>query len=315
MPTTNNPPAPALQAPEADYDEANDAKACFDDVYTSETPHAYLRAMGQTGYCIAEQARPYFVALAEHLNAVNGPARPVQLLDLGCSYGVGSATVNYRCSFDEFRAFFASRAPHDYDECVAATRHWLQAVPAPTELRIVGVDTSEPAIRFATDVGLIAGGVTRDLEQSDPTAEECAWMAGCNLLTSTGAIGYVSDATVRRVLDCLNRDHAGEFGPVAAVTVLRMFTVEAVAEAFADAGLQFARVPGVRLRQRRFADAAEREQVLQILAEAGIDTAGWESEGWFWADLFVAAKPDRLDDVLARLLEVRAAQAKAPPGR
>ena len=262
------------------------------------------------------------MALAEHLNAVNGPARPVQLLDLGCSYGVGSATVNYRCSFEEFRAFFAARAPRNYDECVAATRHWMQAVPAPEELRIVGVDTSEPAIRFATDVGLIAGGVTRDLEQSDPTAEECAWMAGCNLLTSTGALDelfervwdgrYVSDATVGRVLCCLNRDHAGEFGPVAAVTVLRMFSVEAVAQAFADAGLQFARVPGVRLRQRRFADAAERDEVLRVLAVAGVDAAGWESEGWLWADLFVAALPGRLDELMERLTAVRDTRRDTP---
>jgi len=297
------------------YDEANDAKATFSDVYTAPTPHAYLEAMGRNGYCIAEHARPYFTAAATLLAEANGPARPVQLLDLGCSYGVGSATVNHGCSFEEFRAFFAARAPRDYDECVAATRLWLQAVPAPQELRIVGVDTSVPAIRFATDAGLIAGGVSRDLERDDPSDDECAWMAGCNLLTSTGAIGYVTDATVRRVLRCLARDHAGPFGPVAVLTVLRMFSVEAVAQAFSAAGLAFVRVPGVRLRQRRFADAAERTHVLQLLAETGVDPDGWESTGWLWAELYVAAKPERLDDVLARLLEVRSAQQPDPaPG-
>lgn len=301
MPSAHaTPEAPAT----ADYHDANEVKVSFDDVYAAPTPHGYLAAMGSTGYCIAEQARPYFVSAVELLREVNGEAWPVQLVDLGCSYGVGSATVNSRCSFDEFRSFFASRAPRDYHACVEATRRWIQAVPAPEELRIVGVDTSAAAIQFATDAGLLAGGVTRNLEEEDPTPDECAWFAGCNLLTSTGAIGYVTDRTVRRILECLGRDHPGEFGPLAVMTVLRMFDVGPVQQAFEARDLRFTRVPKVRLQQRRFKDADERRGVLRVLEDGGVDTEGWESTGWLYADLFVAAPPARIDSVLARLQQV-----------
>ena len=91
------------------YETANDAKASFDDVYTAPTPHGYIAAMAKNGYQIGEQARPYCVAAANLLRARNGDAWPVQMLDVGCSYGIGSAFVKYKCSFDEMVAFFATR--------------------------------------------------------------------------------------------------------------------------------------------------------------------------------------------------------------
>ena len=84
------------------YGEGNEAKAGFDDVYTAPTPHAYIASMARHEYEIGEQARPYCVAAAELLREKTADAWPVQMLDLGCSYGIGAAFVRYGCSFDEF---------------------------------------------------------------------------------------------------------------------------------------------------------------------------------------------------------------------
>ena len=46
------------------YDNANEAKASFDNVYTEPTPHAYIASMAKNGYEIGEQARPYCTAAA-----------------------------------------------------------------------------------------------------------------------------------------------------------------------------------------------------------------------------------------------------------
>ena len=76
-----------------DFDTANEVKANFDGVYTAATPHAYIAAMASNGYEICEQGRPYCVAAAELLREQNGDAWPVQMLDVGCSYGIGPALV------------------------------------------------------------------------------------------------------------------------------------------------------------------------------------------------------------------------------
>ena len=83
---------------------ANEAKADFSDVYTAPTPHAYIALMAKHGYEIGEQARPFCTAAAEMLSECNSDAWSVQMLDVGCSYGIGSAFVKYGCTFDEMVA-------------------------------------------------------------------------------------------------------------------------------------------------------------------------------------------------------------------
>jgi len=289
------------------YDKANEVKASFDDVYTSPTPHAYIAAMAKSGYQIGEQARPYCAAAAELLREHNGDTWPVQMVDVGCSYGIGAAFVKYGCSFDEMVAFFSSRAPREYHAACEAMRMWLNLTPPACEVRAVGLDSSKPAIRFALDAGLLDGGIARDFEGADvaPTEDESAWFRSCNLLISTGAVGYVTERTLDVVLRHLGRDHPGDFGPFAAVTILRMFDLSPIETVFEDHGFTFGGVPGVRLPQRRFTDVEERQKVLSLLHDRGIDTRDWEGHGKQYADLFIAAPPGQFSLLLERMSETR----------
>jgi carnitine O-acetyltransferase len=293
------------------YHAANEAKATFDEAYTAPTPHAYVDAMARTGYEIGEQARPYCVAAAELLKQRNGDAWPAQMLDVGCSYGMGAAFVKYGCSFDEIVAFFSSRAPTEYLAAREAMRVWLNVAPPACDLRTVGLDSSEPAIRFAVDSGLLDGGIAKDFEQPDasPSELERSWFRSCNLLISTGAIGYVTDRTLEAVLGDLGKDHPGAFGPLAVVTILRMFDAAPIEAVFERHGLRFGVVPDIRLPQRRFADARERRDVLATLEQRGIDTEGWEDRGKHYADLYVAAPAEHFGLLVDRMTETRLAQA------
>jgi carnitine O-acetyltransferase len=282
------------------YDRENESKACFDSVYTASTPHAYVAEMAKNGYEIGEQARPYCAAAAELLRSRNGDVWPVQMLDVGCSYGMGSAFVKYGCCFDEMVAFYSSRAPREYGPACEATRSWLNVTPPACDVRVVGVDSSEPAIRFAVDAGLLDGGIARNFEDRDvePTDDESAWFRSCNLLISTGAIGYVTERTLDVVLRDLGRDHPTDSGPFAVVTILRMFDMAPIHDVFEAHGLTFTPVPGVRLPQRRFSDAAEQRKVLALLEDKGVDTREWEDRGRQYADLYVAAPEPQLPRLL-----------------
>jgi carnitine O-acetyltransferase len=286
------------------FESENEAKASFDAVYTQPTPHAYIASMARNGYEIGEQARPYCTAAADLLRHCNRDAWPVQMLDVGCSYGMGAAFVRYGCSFDEMVAFFASRAPKERRAACEAMRSWLNVTPPVCDARVVGLDSSEPAIQFAVDAGLLDGGLARDFEQTDvsPNDEERAWFRSCNLLISTGAIGYVTERTFEAILPHLGRDHPADFGPVAVVTILRMFDVSPIREVFESHGLVFSPVPGVRLPQRRFADLQESRKVLSLLHEKGIDTREWEDRGRQYADLFVAAPEHQMQRLLEQMV-------------
>jgi hypothetical protein len=290
------------------YERENQAKSCFDDVYTAPTPHDYIAMMAKTGYEIGEQARPYCVAAAELLEKHTEDAWPVQMLDIGCSYGMGSAFVKYGCSFDEMVAFFSTRVPRDPQAASQAMRAWINVTPTPLDIRCVGLDSSEPAIRFAMRAGLLDGGIAREFENPDitPNAEECSWLRSCNLLISTGAIGYVTDRTIAHVVRHAGKDHPGSFGPLAVFTILRMFDATTIGDVFEEHGFRFEKVQDIMLPQRGFTDANEQNAILKVLHDRGIDTSEWEDRGKQFAELFVAATPDHFPELLEKMNETHA---------
>ncbi len=286
------------------FTSENEAKADFDSVYTAPTPHAYIATMAETGYEIGERARPYCCAAVDLIQEQNGLAWPTQLLDVGCSYGIGSAFVKYNCGFDELVAFFGSRAPMAYGAACEATRQWLNVTPPGYDVRCVGLDSSRQAIRFAVDAGLLDGGLAKNFEAGEsPSPSNRQWFRGCNLLMSTGAIGYVTERTLDWVLADLGKSHSGSFGPIAVMTILRMFDSESIGDCFESNGYAFRQVPGVCLPQRNFASDDERRGVLEVLHDRAIDTALWEDKGKLAADLFVAAPTDSIDAVVERMVE------------
>ena len=289
------------------YETENRAKACFDDVYTAPTPHAYIAMMAKNGYEIGERARPYCIAASELLRKKNKEAWPVHMLDIGCSYGMGSAFVKYNCSFDEMVAFFSTRAPLDPHAACEATRAWLNVTPTPYDVRCVGLDSSKPAIDFAVRAGLLDGGIANDFENPATTAnaEERSWLRSCNLLISTGAIGYITDRTMAHVVRHAGQDHPGEFGPIAVLTILRMFDATPIKNVFEKHGFRFEKVPKVMLPQRGFTDQSERARILTILHDKGINASDWEARGKQFAELFIAAKPAHFPELIEKMNETR----------
>jgi len=262
--------------------------------------------MLENDYCVSEQTRPYFTAAVELLRRRNGPAHAVQMLDVGCSYGIGAATVKFGCSFVEMAEFFVGRAPKEYSRCVEATRLWLNATPPRFEVRVVGQDTSRAAVQFARDASMIQGAIVSNFEEDDilPSDDERAWLGGSNLLVSSGAIGYVTAKTLAKILPEIGSEHAGEFGPLAVFSILRMFDTGPLQSAFEECGWEFGQVPDVHLPQRRFVDASERDQILALLDESGVDSTELESAGMLYADLFVAAPGGHYNDLQACMQEV-----------
>jgi len=287
------------------YRSLNDSKARFDGAYCSPTPHAYFHEMDNLEYAIGQEAQPYFHALIHWMRRKLGPQQSIRMLDRGCSYGVGSALVKYGFSFSEIADFFDSQKSQDYKLCVEDTREWLADNEPIEPISCIGADSSAEAIRFAKDADLIDGAIACNLEKDQDLSEkDRGLIRQCNLLTSTGAIGYVGEETLSAILTHLGKDRAG-LEPYAAVTILRMFPAEPIAKAFAHFGYQFAIVPGVQLRQRRFHDDEEQCETVRILHERGLDTDGLESEGYRYADLYVAARAKDVDFIVTQMEETR----------
>lgn len=244
-------------------------KVSLDHIYTAADPRPYFSTLRGLGYRIPQMAKPYFADLA----AESGARR---VLDIGCSYGINAALLRCDATIDELY----ERYPADdrtRAEVLAADRDLVR-----TRGRrgwFAGLDASRPALDYAVAAGFLDDAVHADLEADEPTAAQRALFDTVDLVVSTGCVGYVTDATLARV--------AGARRPWMAHFVLRMFPFAPIADRLDALGYDTVVVDRM-FPQRRFASADEREQVLDTLAQVGVDPAGWEAEGWLYARLHIS---------------------------
>jgi SAM-dependent methyltransferase len=262
-------------------------KVSFDHVYSRTDPRAYFHTLRQFEYAIPEAARPHFANLvAEYRQArnVNAP----RILDVGCSYGVNAALLRCDTTLSELYERYDSdeAAGRSRPELLAADRDFVRARDLQFPAWFVGLDASAAALDYAVAAGYLDEGVPADLELCEPNDTQREQLAGTDLVISTGCIGYITEKTLRRIVEATGRRR-----PWMAHLCLRMFPYDTIAGQLDDLGYETVRLEKP-FRQRRFASDRERALVLDRLSELGIDPAGLESGGWFYAELYIS-RPKR----------------------
>jgi hypothetical protein len=269
-----------------DYDRANAGKADFEWTYNRLDPRAYFQTLGALDYAIPERAAPIFRRIFD----AYGTARPrasLTVLDLGCSYGINAAVLKYGCSMTELRERYSqfdddSTPPRDV---LSADQRAFAKRKAERDLTIIGVDRAQFASSYAFWAGLLDEAIPENLEESDPSPQAASTMANCDLIISTGVVGYITERPFERIIAC---QPAGGPLPWIASFVLRMFDYSGVAQAVAPRGYVTEKLEGRYFRQRRFADAGEQAHVEALLRAKGLSVEGLESEGYYLAEFFLS---------------------------
>lgn len=262
----------------------NDDKANFDEIYTERDPRQYFRVLGQLDYIIPHLAQPIFEQLIR--SRAEQQSEPVTVLDLGCSYGVNGALMKYRIGYDALRERYTAPALQKIasDELIALDRSFYRAWPKNEHVRVIGLDVSKPATRYAAESGAVDHAIARNLESEEPTAKEAALLADVDIIVSTGCVGYVTSRSFDRIARYARR---GRPAWVASF-VLRMFPYDEIAATLARQQLETEHFDGATFVQRRFASVAEMEATVRAVEQRGFDTRGLESDGLFHAGLFVS---------------------------
>ena len=293
--------APASTSQPMQTNSANDAKASFDSAYTQDTPHDYFKNLGELDYSICDETRPFCEAAA---GLLQGWERHVRMLDIGCSYGVNAAIVKHGVLFGELARFFEASVPMDA-KAGAETRS-SRTVQESTDhrhgVRRAGRLSKGHRVR-STSQPARPRDRWQNLEQGADTLspEDRTWIRGVNLIVSTGAIGYITHRTLRAVLDTMG---AQASNAIALMTVLRVFDTDTVVETLRAYGLKTAFVSDALLPQRRFHADGERERIVELLRDRGLDPSP-EETGRYYARVLVAARSDKLASVLESLDESR----------
>ncbi|KAB2344435.1 class I SAM-dependent methyltransferase [Actinomadura rudentiformis] len=256
-------------------------KISLDHIYTAPDPRAYFSTLRGLGYAIPELAKPFFAGLIQEYRDAHEISVPT-VLDIGCSYGINAALLRCDATMEELYDRYAGAEDAGFEELLARDRELVGSRDGLKRTRFLGLDASSHALAYALQAGFIDGAMHADLEARDPTEHERERLAGVDLVISTGCIGYVTERTISRIVAA----HGGR-KPWMAHFVLRMFPFDPVTECLAAAGYETVRHEGV-FRQRRFATAEEQSLVLDRLATIDVDPRGLETDGWFYAELFIS---------------------------
>jgi hypothetical protein len=262
----------------------NQAKMDFSDLYTSRDPRNYFKYLGQLDYIIPHLAQSIFSQLIRARQELQD--EPVTVLDLGCSYAINGALMKYALDYEALRQRYTSPALQTLssDQLLELDRHFYKSWPKNEGVRVIGLDISENAIRYAEKCGVLDRGLAIDLESRDLTPDEAADLADVDIIVSTGCIGYVTSKTFERVLKASRRGRT----PWVASFVLRMFPFGEIEKTLDTYGLTTELYEGATFVQRRFANREEMEAAIRAVEARGLDSEGLETEGLYHANLFLS---------------------------
>lgn len=265
------------------------------EIYNQADPRAYFNTLEPLKYLIPELAKPVFGRVMESLRETRD-LENLTVLDLGCSYGVNAWLLKYGLSMPLLYDHYSEpRNGISREDMIDRDIARLEGRSSRRGPRIVGMDSAERAITYAVDTGLLDDGVIADLEQSALRPEAADKIREADLIITTGCVGYVTETTFRRLLDCF-----GDRRPWIASFVLRMFPYDNIARALEEYGLETQKLEGEYFVQRRFGSDEERKQVLDKLEHMGLDSTGLESTGRYFAEFYLSRPASEIDAVPLR---------------
>jgi len=268
-----------------------EVKKDFEDIYTQDSPYGYLKEMDRLEYSISDSTKPLYNSIIEQLKGTL--SRPVNVLDLGSSYGINSSLIKYDLTMIELNNFFLNGAEPTKKE----TKQFYDECTSNDNINFYQIDISEEALKFSEEMDLCKKGMNIDLESEKLSLRES--LPKIDIVIATGCVGYIGFKTFSNLLEWFKdrqsnstETDAGDVTPIFAFSVLRMFDMDDIEEIFGTYDYSIVKSDIKPIRQRNFYDPKEKTKTISILHDREVNTKEYEEDGNFYADFYIA-KPKK----------------------
>ena len=277
-------------------------KTNFDQIYDREDPREYFNTLGALDYCVPQHGQRVFRALAGALGDKQD-GRGLGIVDVCCSYGINAALLKHETTLDDLYARYGSAevAALSSEELAESDAAFYGERRMETAPEVVGVDVAPNAVSYGVRSGILDEGFAENLEEDEPSGALGRAVAGTDLVTVTGGVGYVSERTFGKLLDRATDGPEGRV-PWVAAFALRWVSYEGISDVLSGYGLVTEKLSGHTFTQRRFTGDEERSYVLGELASMGVDATGKEDQGWYHADFYLSRPADEAETPVEVLL-------------
>ncbi|MCB5908193.1 hypothetical protein [Streptomyces pinistramenti] len=259
-------------------------KADFEAIYNCPDPRRYFTTLQPLDYQIPHHGQAVFRAAVDALRRRRADRPPLNVVDLCCSYGINAALLKHRLTLTDLYDRYAQHTPDapQRPQLAQEDRAYFAARVHPDAPHVTGLDVADRAVGYARSAGVLDQGFAENLESDAPSPQLRAALAGTDLITVTGGVGYISERTFGHLIDAMDNP------PWVAAFVLRTVSYRPVSALLARAGLVTEKLTTRTFRQRRFADGEERRAAFTALAGHGLTTNGKEADGFYHADLYLS---------------------------
>ncbi len=262
-------------------------KKDFTDIYTQDSPYRYLKEMDRLEYSISDSTKLLYNSIIEELE--NTLSRPINVLDLGSSYGINSSLMKYDLTMSELNNFFLNGTEPTKKE----TKQFYEKCTSNDNMNFYQIDISEEALKFSEEMCLCERGMNIDLESEKLNLLES--LPKMDVVIATGCIGYIGYKAFSNIFEGIKNSQSNSTeseiehtSPIFAFTVLRMFDMEDIQEIFKRYDYSLVKMDQEPISQRNFSTPEEKMKTCSLLHGMGIDTKKYEDDGNFYADYYVA---------------------------
>lgn len=262
-------------------------KKNFTNIYTQDSPYEYLKEMDRLEYSISDTTKSLYNSIIEQLEETL--SRPINVLDLGSSYGINSSLMKYDLTMAELNNFFLNGTKPTKKE----TKQFYDEHTSNDNINFYQIDISEEALKFSEEMDLCKRGMNVDLEAEKLNLLES--LPKMDIVIATGCIGYIGYKAFANLLKVIknrqfnyNKSKKDYVAPIFAFSVLRMFDMEDIIEVFEMYDYSVVKSDIKPIHQRNFSDPKEKAQTISILHSKGVNTEKYEDEGNFYADFYIA---------------------------
>ena len=262
-------------------------KKDFGDIYTQDSPYRYLKEMDRLEYSISDSTKLLYNFIIEQLKGTL--SRPVNVLDLGSSYGINSSLIKYDLTMTELNNFFLNGVEPTKKEI----KQFYDKCTSNDNINFYQIDISEEALKFSEEMDLCKKGMNIDLESEKLSLLES--LPEMDIVIATGCVGYIGYKKFSNLLEGFKdrqsnstETEAGGIAPIFAFSVLRMFDMDDIKEVFEKYDYTIAKSDINPIRQRNFYDPKEKAKTIFILHDRGVNTKEYEEDGNFYADFYIA---------------------------
>jgi len=274
-------------------------KKDFTDIYTQKFPDDYLKEMKKLHYRIPDKTKPLYLSLAQQL--IQKLSRPINVLDIGSSYGINSALLKYGLKMSDLDDFFLQ----EDNTTIEKTKQFFERIPSEDKLNFYQIDISEPALKFSEHTKLCKKGICVNLETGNLPIKE---IPSFDMVIATGCIGYIGYKAFSNLFEFIKKQQTKFLEskidkPIFAFSVLRIFDMEKIQKTFDYYGYSLVKTDLNPIPQRQFSDSEEQNQTIFLLKDKGIETKKFEDDGHFYADFYVAS-PKRLENELLSMSKI-----------